>query len=110
MKQLQFKEPIVATGLNVTVRRLPKWKDIYDKHAWDNGPLAVEVTDVNGRCRAAAKIVTVRRVAFLDIPETWLALEHDPSCTNLKGLLVAMQAAYPDFDVNEPVDVVFFEV
>lgn len=110
MHQLKFNEPAVHIGLNVTVRRSPKWLDIYHNHSWDSGYLSVEVTDVDGNFRASARIVSVASLPFLLIPEAWLKLEHDPSCTNLNGLLTAMRAAYSDFDVNEYVDVVFFEV
>lgn len=95
---LQFLNEVHHQGLNVTVRRGNKW------FLRNQG---VAVVLLNGGNEATAVwFRAVKYVPFIELTDADLVRQHDPACRNKVGLLEAMQRAYEDFDVTEPVTVV----
>lgn len=92
---LEFSNPVFNDSLNLTVRRGIKWASI-DGLIWVG--------------EKAAKIKNTKVFRFSDITDKDLELEHDPSCRSLDGLTIEMQRVYKDFNVNEIVTLVFFEL
>lgn len=103
MQKLLFQNPIFHEGLNVTVRDGHKWENKYDDEV-----VEVQLEDTQGKVYGTAKLVGAVSCKFYDVKDTWLQLEHDPDCKTLAGLFKAMQSAYPDFEMNDPVTVLFF--
>jgi hypothetical protein len=91
MLQLKFNKPIFHDGLNTVL---------------------VEVAYADGTItRHLALIEEALEIPFVEIPETALQLEHDPSCQNLQGLYSAMKYAYGDeFHAGSLVTVLYFTV
>ena len=104
MKELLFIECVFRAGMNVTVRRGDKWATTLI------GGELVKLKKTGADFESGiGKIYGVALIPFLLIPNDWLRLEHDPSCTDMEGLLAAMKRAYPDFRTDEYVSVVLFE-
>jgi hypothetical protein len=101
--KLEFIVPELRDGVNVTVRSGTKWA---------GAPIGygVELVDVGkGEGFGTAQVVGKAVLPFHMIPQELLDLEHDSSCRNMKGLLKAMQRAYPGFKPSEVVTVLLFE-
>ncbi len=103
---LQFKNPELHSGLNLTVRNGSKWT-----HVAPGSKLAIvktgeeEAVIATGRVFGALSLVTWR-----SIPEEWYAYEHDPACRTPEGLQAAMDEAYGEGQWGPNVTCLFFTV
>jgi hypothetical protein len=97
---LEFGNPVMHDGTNLTVRRGIKWAVAAKKD---------DIVDIPGG--RIARISDIYLKKFSDINDVELEYEHDPSCHTLNGLLRAMMDVYGSgFDPDEIVTLVFFEV
>lgn len=89
METLLFLNNRHHPGENVTVRKGRKWSDRLEvgEH------VTLAATNGDSPCQYAA-VVGLLRCRLADCPPALLALEHDPSCRTLEGLLEALRAAY----------------
>lgn len=100
---LFFLEPVFHSGFNVTVRNGEKWME-----AKVGDRLLLKKTG-DDKVIHTAYLCGKAFMPFRMIPERWLAIEHDPKCRTLKGLLKhGMKPAYPDFTKDSFVTVLFF--
>ena len=82
-------------GVNYTVRLGANW---YDKvKAGDKVFLLTTGTVPEVSDKPKGVIVDVTYIRYREIPAFVLENEHDPECTNFKGLNKAMEKAYPEF-------------
>jgi len=98
-RELAFKTPCYHLGNNLTVRRGLKWKNATN-----------EIVFVTGFIKKMARIFKVKVCKFNKIKDEELSLEHDPNCTNKKGLYKAMKVAYPEFKRTDTVCMVYFQI
>lgn len=87
-------------GVNLTCRKGTKWSGI-------NGAVLIgtDTKDI-----AVAQIVGTKTMRMMDVEESDLANEHDPSCRNWNGLRDEMMRVYGNsFDKREIVTLVYFE-
>jgi hypothetical protein len=105
MQKMEFRNPSFLGGLNVTVRRGPKWSE------------AVKIGDGLELCASyclrpvgVGQVCGVACIPFLLIPEFWLSYEHEETCDNLRGLLQDMLEIYPGFSATETVSVILFDL
>ena len=105
MQTLEFNNPVFFEGVNVTVRKGEKWRNIFD-----DGYKDVTIKATNGETLGTGRLKAVEYCKFTDIKIGWLAMEHDDSCYTIEGLKAAMLKAYPDFKDDDFVSVVFFTV
>ena len=110
-QQLLFKNPVLREGLNVTVRNGTKW--LGQASPGDE----LDVYETGTEDDPSKKIATVTHMANkridLDqetIPAIWLAMEHDPECRQMGGLIAAMDRAYGEGQWGPKLTVVFFWV
>jgi hypothetical protein len=89
MRVMDFLNYTHRRGTNVTVRRGYKWAGLIIGQI-------IQLTN-NGTPVAYAEVEQVLVKAFSDIKPEDIRREHDPSCTNKRGLLKAMLRAYPNF-------------
>jgi len=103
MRSLLFSNPVFHKGINVTCRNGYKWANAMGEL------VTVEDTEGSGTYGEAhiLGVLTCKRNA---IPETILALEHDPSCRTSKGIITEMKRVYgPDLPEDAPTTVLMFE-
>jgi len=100
MDELKFQNPIFS-WMNITVRRGVRQL---------NG--TVKLMDPRGypRFLGYGFVLKYKIKRFKDIEDKDLELEHDPKCRTYVGLLETMREVYDDFDVNEIVTLIQFEV
>ena len=106
---LEFQDPELHKGLNVTIRLGDKWMDRVDidDHVWlvdamETGPNAIV---------GSGTIKGKMKVPFLYISEGLLQHQYDSSCRTMGGLYRAMKRAYKDrFNENSICTVLLFEV
>lgn len=104
---LEFINPVMQAGVNVTVRAGNKW--LKQVNIGDT-VLIQETNSQNGQNKEAT-IAGTAYLPFFLIPQAWLDLEHDPTCHDMSGLLLAMRRAYGStFTTDEYVTVLFFTV
>lgn len=104
MKNLLFKNPVFHKGVNLTVRRGIKWAMV---------PVGTEINilETDSYILNETGIITkVMVMPFWDIEERMLKEEHDPCCTNYKGLQEIMKEVYEDFSVNEVITLLYFTI
>lgn len=101
---LEFLNPTYHDGLNVTVRRGEKWY----LQARVGDTVCLCKTGENHSPLAVGMIVGLKYEPFLSIRKDDLTFEHDPTCTDIDGLMRAMTNAYPDFKETERVTVMSF--
>lgn len=104
MKELYFINNAQKKGVNLTVRRGVKWS--LDVKKGDD----VGLVKVGEETMKVAVVADVRVVIFRSLVDSDLVLQHDPTCRNYSGLLMAMKRAYPTFDNREIVTLVYYEV
>jgi len=104
LKTLLFSNPVFHEGINVTCRNGYKW-------AGEMGSL-VNVQDTDGTTDyGMAHVLGVMTVCLNRVPESVLALEHDPSCRTREGIIAEMQKVYGDgLKEDAPTTVLFFEL
>lgn len=103
MKDLYFMNPVFTKKtLNLTVRRGDKWKDY-------QGEVKILDTDSNDQV-ANGKVIYAEHLAFEELSDRDLALEHDPGCRTTDGLYHELQRVYPGFEEKENVTLVYFKV
>jgi len=106
--ELLFLNPVLQTGLNVTVRKGDKW---FSKARAGDELNIYETGKTNFHERKAfGKVVGLAFLPCNMIPSEWLLLEHDLTCRNQWGLQKAMLRAYSNFKVNDLVTVILFDV
>lgn len=105
--QLLFINPVLHEGINVTVRRGPKW---FKRAQIGDGLNIFKTGNTNVHQRKGYGIVVGLSYLMCNmIPAEWLMLEHDPTCRDQHGLNKAMIRAYPDFQLDELVTVILFD-
>lgn len=103
-RELLFSNPVFHDGLNVTVRNGDKWMKVSPGDSLDIKETGQDAVIRNGA------VVGKALIPFGLVPENWLALEHDPSCHALAGLLAEMKRVYPGFNENSMVTVLIFRI
>jgi len=101
--KMEFFNPVVHEGLNITIRRGLKW----DRISKLGDTVSIVKTGSEDVLRTGT-IVGLKLCQFSSISEDELAFEHDPECTNKEGALKAMERSYPGFKETEVVTVVSF--
>jgi len=92
--KLEFLNFVFNQGDNVTVRLGLKWfRNVKPDDYIMAGP-SDEDHDFEVR------ILAVMACPLELIPESWLALEHDPKCRNLDGLIECLKETYSDPSIN----------
>ena len=106
---MEFLNPVFNKGVNLTVRNGIKWAY---KVAPDDILLLKKTgcDEVVARARVFGAYMTEDFTNNPEMPETWLALEHDPECRTIEGLTAAMDRAYGKGNWGEKVVAVFFLV
>lgn len=94
MKQLKFSNPVFHDGENVTVRRGTQWSGV-------SGVIPID-------SEWSANILFTKCLAFKDVNEYDIELEHDDSCKTYNGLLQEMRRLYSGFDEREIITIVHF--
>ncbi len=102
--ELFFQNPIFRKGLNVSVRNGEKWMN-----ANIGDELLIKETDKDQTIAYGTLVGKALLPANL-IPKSLLKHEHDPSCRNLAGLLSEMHRVYSDFQENNLVTVLLFNL
>ena len=104
LKTLLFSNPVFHNGINVTCRNGYKW-------AGEMGSI-VNVRDTDGTTDyGLAHVLGVMTVCLDRVPESVLALEHDPSCRTREGIIAEMKEVYgDDLKDDAPTTVLFFEL
>jgi len=103
--ELLFLCPVFHQGLNVTIRNGNKWMK-----ANVGDQLLIKETGED-QIIYTGTVVGKAYIPFKMIPNEWLAYEHDPCCRTRKGLLIhGMQPAYHDFNENNYVTVLLFNI
>lgn len=102
---LYFLNPVYAPGLNVTVRRGHKWWDMVKP-----GDLVFVRETGKPKTLVSGVVIGAYPTTCEEIPEEVLEKEHDPDCRNLGGLLEAMHRAYGDFEDDDEVSVLVFDI
>ena len=100
MRTLQFKNPTFNKGLNCTVRRGNKW----------NKACGETVLITMYGAKREVKIIGIKSMLFKDIQNGDITYEHDPECRNVFGLYDVMKEVYPNFDKEDHVNILYFEV
>lgn len=91
--ELHFLNARFLPGLNVTVRDGRKWAGA------EPGWLLALMDDVStpgpSEHVGDARVIHIQHVEKLeDVPDVWMALNHDPSATEVEGLREALNLAY----------------
>lgn len=103
MKKLLFSNPVFHDGINVTCRNGYKWADSL-------GEIVKVAETGNEEEWHYGLILGVLTCKLNKIPETVLAMEHDPSCRTSEGLIAEMKRVYgDDLPEDAPTTVLFFE-
>lgn len=93
VRTMYFKEPDFHPGLNMTLRRGPKWADLKP-----GDELALSSEDPGDSLLTVilkkVEVVAVWEGPFSDLPDTWLRFEHSPACRDREELKVCMDATY----------------
>jgi hypothetical protein len=105
MKKLQFGKAIFHKGLNVTVRRGSKWRNLKMNERVQLVEMGAKLPPLQ-----TAKIIGVMYLPFYLVPDSVLTREHDPSCRDREGLLDELQWVYDGFKVTDAVTVILFKV
>lgn len=106
LRTLLFTNPVFHNGINVTCRSGYKWADSLGEI------VKIEETGNEGeRPGRYGHILGVMTVKLNKIPETVLAMEHDPSCRTQEGIIKEMKRVYgEDLPEDAPTTVLFFEL
>jgi hypothetical protein len=105
--KMEFQNMIFFRGVNLTIRKGPKW---YERTKPGD---KLYLIPPGGRATNASMVGRVVYIAYLPlgfVPESWLALEHDPDCRTVEGMAAALMLAYGEVKVDDLVTVIFFEV
>jgi len=90
---------------NVTIRRGVKW---YGAHGDYIAKPSTQDSFAARKRQQKIKIIATDIYHFCDLPARVIEYEHIKECTSYNNLLVAMEDAYDDFDVQQYVTVVYF--
>lgn len=101
MREMRFNNNVHHSGVNVTVRRGPKWSDLEKDDL-------LRLSSPTGDSLRIAKVITSMKMLFHSIPMSLLSHGHDPACRSRIGLLKKMKKAYPGFRSSEEVTVVMY--
>ena len=106
-QELRFQHWSHHPGPNTTIRRGTKWLEAL--HGGDR-ILLVSLDHACQGCIRYARVVSVRATRFATVLALDIVGHHDPSCTSRDGLLLRMREWYPDFDADEIVTVICYEI
>jgi hypothetical protein len=90
---MYFKDASFHPGLNMTLRRGPKWADLkpgdqISLSAEDPGDSLLTII------LKKVEVVATWEGPFGDLPDAWLRFEHSPACRDREELKVCMDAIY----------------
>lgn len=101
---IEFKNPIFHSGLNVTVRSGKKWLK-----AMPGDELQIFKTGEKDWIHTAHVVAAVETTAVgLNYNPFPLQFEHSPGARTFPGLAEEMAAAYGECWTNEPVVILYF--
>lgn len=99
---MDFLGPVFHQGLNVTVRKGPKWTSVVPGDELD-------LAETNGSVMAQGRVVFVLGGHTKEsIPEYLLEFEHAPGARTLEGLCEGMDRAYGENNWEHDVTIVGF--
>lgn len=102
-KMLLFSNPVFHDGINVTCRNGYKWAESLGEIV----RVAETGNEENWRYGLILGVLTCK---LNKIPETVLAMEHDPSCRTQEGIITEMKRVYGDDLADDAgTTVLFFE-
>lgn len=97
MRKMLFGEPSFHPGLNLTVKKGPKWSDLVPGEVFElasEDPADSLLTVKNGQ----GTVVFVWTGTFDEIHDHWLTFEHAPTARNREDLKVGMDSIYEDWE------------
>lgn len=94
---LSFSAPLFNRGRNTTVRRGRKW----------HGVAQARLQLGDGSLSPPVELQTELK-RFSALTDADLRFEHDPDCTSIGGLLLALQRLYPGFSAEEEITLCHF--
>ena len=104
--ELKFINPTWHYGINSTVRMGMKWANLVEL----GDEVAIVRTGNESKVLAFGRIIAVNTCNFWEVPIQTLFYEHDRECSNYSGLCYAMLRAYPEFNLESFVTVLYFEI
>lgn len=104
MRYIYFHNGVFDKKRHVTVRKGNKWNSVKPGEA-----LAIVDLETESISRTG-KVLGTEVMRFDTIPEEMLTMSSNPDCKTKAGLLNNMRSIYSDFEPEEDVTVIFFEV
>lgn len=106
MRKILFNDFEFSDGVNTTVRRGLKLLSPGDLFYVSN---TSNVFDENAMQLVAASMGCIV-MAFKEIPEAIISLQHSENTRTRTGLLKVLKECYEDFTENEIVTIIFFKI
>lgn len=105
MKYMYFHNGNFTEDRHITVRRGDRWFNMVRPGE------QVEFVDFETESVSrTGKILGTEKMRFDKIPEEMLTMSSNPECKTKDGLLNNMRSIYEEFQPEEDVTVIFFEV
>lgn len=105
MKYMYFHNGIFNKGRHITVRRGDQWH-----RSVKPGEILALVDVETGSYSFTGKVLGMEMIKFDKIPEDMLVMSSNPQCKSKEDLLNNMRSIYSEFEPEEEVTVIFFEV
>lgn len=105
MKYIHFHNGVFNKGRHLTVRRGDAWF-----RSVKPGDFLALVDIETGSHSATARVLGAEMIKFDKISDDILSMSLSPECRSRDGLLHSMKKIYSEFNPEEEVTVIFFEV
>lgn len=104
MRYMYFHNGIFDKKRHLTVRKGGKWSSV------KSGEILALIDAETESFSRTGKVLGTETMKFDTIPEEMLVMSSNPDCKTKKGLLNNMRSIYNDFEPEEDITVIFFEV